>query len=117
MAVVAIGTDVGRGATTLAGYIVQSYGDGDVEFTSQDIHDETNQLKTRLIFQKMPKLTLTLIPLATTNKAAILADFPKGAMSTGPGLTAFFVDDCQIVETGEAVQVTVSLTNINIIVA
>lgn len=109
MAVVVIGTDVGRGATTISGYIVQSYTDGDVEFTSQDIHDETNQLVTRLVFQKMAKITLVMIPLAATNPKA---DFPKGEMSTHattPDLQAYFVEDMQLVETGEADQVTVTL--------
>ena len=121
MSVVVIGTDVGKGATTVTGYYVQSYGDGDVEFNSQDIRDETNQLVIRIVFQRMAKLTLTLIPTLKTDLAttvtSVKTDFPKGAMSTATGLTAFFVDDCQINETGEAIQVTVSMTNIGITVA
>jgi len=111
MSVVVIGTDVGKGATTVTGYYVQSYGDGDVEFNSQDIRDETNQLVTRLVFQRMAKLTLTMIPLAATNPKT---EFPKGAMATHASFTSYFVDDMQLNESGEADQVTVSLTNIGI---
>lgn len=110
-----VGTDVGFGATLVPGYIVLTYTDGDIEFNVQDIRDETGQLKTRIVFQRMEKVTLTMIPLQATNPKA---HFPKGQAATHGDFSGennrWFVDDMQLVETAEADQVTVSLTKYGI---
>ena len=114
MAVVEIGTGVGKGATTVTGYFVQSYIKGGKEVIMKDIRDETKQLVTRLVFQTHEKVQLTMIPLTATDPES---EFPMGGMATNAAFTAFFVDDFALDETGEEDRVTVSLTNIGITVA
>lgn len=111
MAATQYGTDLAVGVATLTGYVVQERGDGDAEVRMQDVFDEDGVLKTRIVFQIMPKLSLNLFALSATD---VLADFPRGQLCTVTGLTAYFVDACNRTATEGATQVRVELTNIGI---
>jgi len=112
MATTQIGTTLSIGAGTLTNYIVQERGEGDFDVDQEDIIDgDDGARKTRLIFMRDGKLTLSLICLTG---AAPDTDFPKGLKCTITSLTAYMVDDCKISRSKSAKKVDVTLVNIGI---
>lgn len=95
------------GQTSISGYInlTENVGPGDV--SSEDVENADGKKVTRLVFQVMPKLTLTLV--ATTGT---FAEFVEGAMCTATGWTAYYIDSLSIAKVKGARQGTVNLTSI-----
>ena len=112
MAVAQIGTTLSIGAGTITGsYIVESRVDGEKEVVYEDIDDENGELETRIVFKKLPQVTLNLICISG---AAPATDFAQGAKATHTDFTAYFVDTASITRTKSAQRVTVKMTNIGI---
>lgn len=111
MSTATIGTNVAKGAPTVAGYIVQSVTDpAGADIDMEDIIDHnTGKRVTRLVHQVDKKINFTGIALPSTNPQT---DFPLGGISSIFG--THFVDDLQIEKTRSGTRVTASLTDIGI---
>lgn len=112
MAANQIGTDlIVAVGTTISGYVVESITTGNKDVSMSDVKDEDGVLKTRIVKQTMAKVSLSLYAVSGTVPST---DWPTGGMATVTGWTAYFVDNCSIARTEDAMKVTVELTNIGI---
>lgn len=108
---------LGVNSITLDDYTVVSVTSGDADTNEEYINDEAGLPATHIRYYTFPRLDLELIAEdSSTNVAAIIADFPKGANCTITGgtntdLTAYLVQSVQIGESEGATTVRVSLVN------
>jgi hypothetical protein len=112
MAVTVIGgTIIIAGQETITGYIVEkdsrNVQAGAIKM--KDVMTAAGIRHCRIVFQKDPKISLTLI--ATTGT---FSEFPEGAMCTVTALSQYFVDSCKIDKTEGEQRAQVELTNIGI---
>jgi len=107
-----IGTDLVIGVgQTMGSYIVESVGDMDDDVKSDDIFDEDGVLKTRIIMQRMDKITLRLRPISGATPSS---DFVKGAICAVAPLSNYYIEDASQERTETAAVVTVTGVNLGI---
>ena len=107
MAVAQIGTTLSIGAGTISGsYIVESRDDASLNVIMEDVLDQDGVIKTRIVFEKRPVITLNLICISGAVPAT---DFPKGAKSTHTDFTSYFVNECRVSRSKGAQKVAVTL--------
>ena len=106
--------DVGVGFTGFTNYMAESYETGDVETSRVDQKDIDGVIVTRIVKQKMAKVTFGL---AGKSGCAPITDFPKDtALTTPAAFSGYWVDDCRISRTEDVVKVSLTLTNLGLAV-
>ncbi len=114
MAATQLGTDLLlTPGTTISNYIIESR-ELDKEVKSEDVLDEDGVLKTRIIYQTMDRINLTLIPVSSKAETDVRTDFPKGAICTIAALNTYYVEDCKVARSSGPAKVTVSLIALGI---
>lgn len=110
-----LGTAPQNGASAQGGtwtnYIVVRSTSGKKEVRFKDVYDENGALVSRLIFGRYPIITLELIAKTAATPAT---DFPQGDICAITGLTAYYVEDCEIATDEGETKVTVTLKSLGI---
>jgi len=106
MATTQIGTDLIIGVgQTMDSYIVESLTKNDDDIKQADIFDEDGVLKTRLIMQRMDKITLNLIVISGASPET---DFVKGEITGVDPISDYFVEAVSLERTEGAARLTVT---------
>lgn len=112
MAATQHGTDLVIGVgQTMGSYVVVGYDEGDDELHSEDIRDEDGVLKTRIIMQRMDRITLNLVCISGATPAS---DFIKGEICAVAPLSDYYIENAPITRVEGARRVSVTALNLGI---